>query len=680
MSGDSLGTSDATQSSPLEAERPPLSKDVFVSYASQDAAVANAVVEALERQGIRCWIAPRDVTPGEFYADAIVHAIDATQALILVLSQHAAVSHHILREVERASSKRHPVISLRIDRAALPAGLEYFLNTSQWLDASEGKPSRAFPKLVEAVCRVLTGSCSGNGGAPLPPLESMRGRKRRSSGSIAVVLGFIVVAILGFAIDKFWLSKHVTVEEHEVVTSPVNTPAVAVVAEKSIAVLPFLDLSEKHDQEYFADGMAEEILNLLAKIPELRVIGRTSSFQFKGHPSDLMSIGTALGAVYIVEGSVRRSGDHVRVTAQLIDARDGTHRWAETYDRDAGDVLMMQAEIAASLVRASQLEVAPPVYREPRLSQQNAEAYDVYLRGLHAKDRFDQRGFEEAVADQRHALELEPGFVPAAEQLALNQLNLVVWGFVPWQIGVEQARGAAETALHLDAKSALSHAILGLIYSAFDLDRSAAEREMKVAVALAPRNPKVLQFAGIERLSVGQLTSAVRLLDAARTLDPLDPALNFYCGEAYVRLDRLTEAESAVRRVLEVSPTYAGARVALAIVLLIERNAESALTELKKEAPVSLLGLSLVYQALHRYKEADAVLAHLEEVHAQDAPVSIAKVYAFRRQNDKAFEWLERARADKDVGLWLIKGDPLLKNLDGEPRYKDFLRKMNLPE
>src|ERR1700722_2119367 len=161
VSGDSLGIGDATPSSvPLEAGRPPLSKDVFVSYASQDAAVANAAVEALESQGIRCWIAPRDVTPGEFYADAIVHAIDAAQALVLVFSEHAAASHHILREVERASSKRHPVIALRIDRASLPAGLEYFLNTSQWLDAAEADPSRAFPKLIEAIRKVLAGATS----------------------------------------------------------------------------------------------------------------------------------------------------------------------------------------------------------------------------------------------------------------------------------------------------------------------------------------------------------------------------------------------------------------------------------------------------------------------------------------------------------------------------------------
>src|ERR1700722_4703037 len=162
MSGDSPKLDDATQSSGPR-DRPPLSKDVFISYASQDAAVANAVVDALEKQGIRCWIAPRDVTPGEFYAGVIVHAIDAAKATVLILSQHSAASPHVAREVERAASKRHPVISLRIDRTPLPADLEYFLNTSQWLDANEGEPSRVFPKLVDAVRKILAGPAVSGG-------------------------------------------------------------------------------------------------------------------------------------------------------------------------------------------------------------------------------------------------------------------------------------------------------------------------------------------------------------------------------------------------------------------------------------------------------------------------------------------------------------------------------------
>src|ERR1700680_1032312 len=190
MSGDSPLSGDAQSSGPLQEDHPPLSKAVFISYASQDAAVANAVVECVESHGITCWIAPRDVVPGEFYADAIVRAIDAAQALVLVLSKHAAVSHHILREVERASSKRHPVISLRTDRAPLPAGLEYFLNTSQWLDASDGDPSRVFPKLVEAVHKVLGGPnpSSVNASSSLPTHESTRMATRRSFNRPAAVV------------------------------------------------------------------------------------------------------------------------------------------------------------------------------------------------------------------------------------------------------------------------------------------------------------------------------------------------------------------------------------------------------------------------------------------------------------------------------------------------------------
>ncbi|MHB8476761.1 MAG: TIR domain-containing protein [Steroidobacteraceae bacterium] len=293
MSGDSPIAGDTTQSSgPLEAERPPLPKDVFVSYASQDAAVANSVVEALERQGIRCWIAPRDVTPGEFYADAIVRAIDAARALVLVLSQHAAVSHHILREIERASSKRHPVISLRIDHAALPVGLEYFLNTSQWLDATEGDVNRAFPRLVEAARKVLAGGSSAQA-TPAPSRSSHISApspiRQSWSRPVAAVLCLVAVAILGIAIDKRWFSRHI-VEEKPVAAAAAAPVTAPTVPEKSVAVLPFVDMSEKKDQEYFSDGLSEELIDMLTKVPDLRVPARTSSFYFKGKQTKISDI------------------------------------------------------------------------------------------------------------------------------------------------------------------------------------------------------------------------------------------------------------------------------------------------------------------------------------------------------------------------------------------------------
>ena len=223
--------------------------------------------------------------------------------------------------------------------------------------------------------------------------------------ALALALGYVVIY-------KFWLSKSVT-------TEPPATAVTMAATDKSIAVLPFIDLSEKKDQEYFADGMADEIIDLLAKIPSIKVIGRTSSFQFKGQNEDLRTIGAKLRVAYVLEGSVRRSGNRVRVSAELIDARDGAHRWSATYDRDMGDVLKLQDEIAAALVRALQITVgATEPQSRPTLT--NAEAYNLYLRGRYAFDRFDKEGFEEAASYFQQAFDLDPTFANAVAFLAFT--------------------------------------------------------------------------------------------------------------------------------------------------------------------------------------------------------------------------------------------------------------------
>jgi len=435
------------------------------------------------------------------------------------------------------------------------------------------------------------------------------------------------------------------------------------IGDKSIAVLPFVDLSEKHDQEYFADGMAEEIINLLVKIPELKVMGRTSSFQFKGKTDDLRKIGTALGAAHVVEGSVRRSGDHVRVTAQLIDTRDGAHRWSETYDRDTGDVLKVQDEIAASLVRALQLEVASSVFAESRSSLRTAEANDSYLRGLHVRDRFDRRGFEESVADFRHALELDPAFVPAAEALASSLREMSVWGFVPPGTGFTQARAASEAALKLDPKSAVAHALLCAIDTEYDWDWSAAARECRAAESLAPHHPFVLTAAALQHEAVGEWSEAAYSIEAAGAADPLDPRVGDIAGEVYLRAGRVAEAEAALRLSLKISPTFVWDHVYLGTALLMEGRANEALAEMQQEtAPGGqAAGLAVVYHALHREQDSDAALARLRAENAGDSALFIAEAYAVRGQKDEAFKWLDRAFSQKDDSLYSFKGDPLLK-------------------
>jgi TolB-like protein len=325
---------------------------VFVSYASQDAAVANALVVNLEQHGIKCWIAPRDVTPGSQYADEIVRAINDTKVLVLVLSENALVSPHVGRELERAASKQRRIIVLRTDAAPLTRSFEYFLSESQWIDvAALGVPA-ALTKLTQSVGQRLAPSSwvsPGLGTDVMDPAD----RKRKPSyltikRVVAAAVILIVAALVVGVMVRYWPSKQ---------RGP-QAPVVAAISDKSIAVLPFVDMSERKDQEYFADGMAEEIIDLLVKVPGLKVIGRTSSFQFKGQSQDLRTIGTQLGAAYVLEGSVRKSGDRLRVTAQLINSKDGAHLWSQTYDRDLSDVLKMQDEIAASLVRALQIEVS----------------------------------------------------------------------------------------------------------------------------------------------------------------------------------------------------------------------------------------------------------------------------------------------------------------------------------
>jgi TolB-like protein len=359
------------------------SPSVFISYASLDSAIAETACEALEKAGVTCWIAPRDVTPGAFYGDEIVHAIDAAKAIVLILSRNAAISPHVLREVERAASKRHAVISLRIDTASLPAGLEYFLNTSQWLDASSGGTARGLPKLVSAVQVAIQAPTVTPTGVPTAhapaPAESARSRKRMAF----VVASLVSLGLVGFAADRLWLSSHraaATPATTPVASAPVPVTAAPAIPEKSVAVLPFVDMSEKKDQEYFSDGLSEELIDMLTKVPGLRVPARTSSFYFKGKQATVPEIAKALGVADVLEGSVRKSGNHLRITAQLVRADNGYHLWSETYDRQLDDIFKVQDDIAGAVVKA--LKVSLLEGQTPRATPTtNTEAYTLYLQG-----------------------------------------------------------------------------------------------------------------------------------------------------------------------------------------------------------------------------------------------------------------------------------------------------------
>jgi len=327
------------------------------------------VCTTLEAAGFTCWIAPRDVRAGEPYAAAIVAAINACRLLVLVLTKSAIDSPHVLREIERASSKKRPVLSIRMDASELPPELEYFLSANHWLDASGGAVESVLPALIDSVrvrkaglaTRLAPDTNTADVRAAPDPLHSAALRRtppRWGARSMAVALAVAAAGLAYVVADKFWLSKRV-------VTAAVSTaaaPAAATTA-KSVAVLPFADLSEKKDQEYFSDGLSEELIDLLGKIPELRVPARTSSFYFKGKQATLGEIAKALNVSHILEGSVRKSGNQLRITAELVRTDTDTRIWSETFDRKLDDIFKVQDEISAAVVKAlkiSLLEGAAP--------------------------------------------------------------------------------------------------------------------------------------------------------------------------------------------------------------------------------------------------------------------------------------------------------------------------------
>jgi TolB-like protein/Flp pilus assembly protein TadD len=449
--------------------------------------------------------------------------------------------------------------------------------------------------------------------------------------------------------------------------------------DESIAVLPFADMSESRDQGYFADGMAEELLTLLAKVPGLRVIGRTSCSRFKDERQDLRTIGNLLGAAYVVEGSVRKSGNRLRVTVQLIDTHDGSPLWSESYDKECHEALEIQQQIAASLVRALQVAVGVDLPSRPILK--SAAGYDLYKRGRHALDRFDKAGFESAEGYFQQALALDPTALRAAESLALVHLYMAEWGYAPPREGFERARQSFKRVLELDPTSAMAHCQLACIHAVYDWDPGAAVDKIRRALELDPRDPGILVTAGMIYLSLDQMDEATGFVNAALALDPMGAVAHSELGTICYRTGRYAEAEAKFRTSIEISPTFAWNQWTLGMVLLAAGKSKQALAQMRKITSDELrdAGLAIVYHAMNRKADSNAALYRVTQSRGHDQAYLIAEVHASRGEIDEAFAWLDRAHRQKDVSLYRIRSEPLFRNLKPDERYNALLRKMTPP-
>jgi transcriptional activator of cad operon len=501
---------------------------------------------------------------------------------------------------------------------------------------------------------------------------------------VAMAAFVALILVLGYLVIEKRRPLTTVVEKRQS-TPVIRTagPARSAFPAKSIAVLPFIDLSENKDQQYFADGMTEEIIGRLVRVPDLRVPARTSSFYFKGKSSKVADIALELGVANVLEGSVRTSGKRVRVVVQLVRADDGYQVWSQSYDRELRNIFEVQDEIATAIATALQISLAGGPLSRERGGTRNLDAYKLYLRAQSSVTVDSTETTIKAAQDLlRQAVKLDPNFGLAWALLASMSVALVDNSDLSPAEGYEEARRLAMHAIELSPGVAEPHAILAYLYRR-DWDWAAARTELRLALSADPADPVSLMLDGLLSMTLGQHEKAEHQLRAAVGRDPLFDYANFNLGrELYLR-GEYSAAETIFRRLLEISPRFKWTRPYLAKTLLAQGKSQAALDALEPmeaDAASKLDYLSVILLANGRNSDADAALQTLIAQHAATDASSIAMTYACRNEKTLALHWLERAYAQKDAGLMEMMGEPLLKNISAEPRFHAILRAMNLPD
>jgi TolB-like protein/cytochrome c-type biogenesis protein CcmH/NrfG len=485
-----------------------------------------------------------------------------------------------------------------------------------------------------------------------------------------LIIGLLVGAMALFVLDRVfprgWPSG---------AASPIAvTPAVPASQEKSVAVLPFADMSQAKDQEYFSDGISEELLNLLAQVPELRVASRTSSFAFKGKEVGIQDIARQLNVTHVLEGSVRKSGNRIRVTAQLIRASDGYHAWSNTWDRELTDIFAVQDEIAAAVV--AQMKVTL-LNSAPKSRVTDPEAYTQFLQARELGLQFTAEGFEKSTALLKQVVAKDPTYVEAWRLLARDSMNRASNGLQSVEEGYSQAREYINKALAIDPNYGRAHDGLASIAMSYDLDLATAAREWNRALELDPRNLDIVYNAAALLCALGRVEQCIEVAKAIVSRDPVT-ALNYTnVGWGYIYARQFDKAADSFQTALSLDPSRFGSHSSLSLARLLAGDEEGALAAAAKEPSemFRLTAQATAYHALGKQAESDAALEQLIHKYERSVPFAIAGVYAYRRENDQAFAWLDKAVAYHDPALSGAAVDPMFGDLHDDSRWLPFLRK-----
>jgi len=451
-----------------------------------------------------------------------------------------------------------------------------------------------------------------------------------------------------------------------------------------LAVLPFQNLTGDPKQEYLADGLTEEMIAQLGRLhPEqLGVIGRTSVMGYKHGNQRLDQIGRDLSVQYVLENSLRGSGDHLRVTVQLLQVKDQSHLWAQDYDYRPRDILNLEDDVAKAVAREIQIRLTPQQQADlKRLRPVNAEAFDAYMEGRFFLDRDSAGDLNSAASYFEQAFQLDSSYALAWVGLSRALFRQADRGSVPLKEGRRRSREAVERALVLDPNLPEAHALTGQFKREVDWDWTGANTSLQRAVELDPENSAVLNLAAGLADSFGRFEEAVELLRRAIALDPLNAAIRGSLAEICSVLGRQEEAEAEFKKALELDPDLPSIHEGLGFVYLAQGRAQDALAEIEREqmGMWRLQGQAVAYCALRRKKESDTALNELIAKYQSQNAFLIAEVYASRKEPDQAFKWLDRAYVEHDSGVAETKLSSLLKNLRGDPRYTAFLKKLRLP-
>jgi TolB-like protein/Flp pilus assembly protein TadD len=610
---------------------------VFLSYASQDAEAAKRICGALRQAGVEVWFDQSELRGGDAWDAKIRKQIKECALFVPLVS----VSTQARREAYFRLEWK-----LAEDRSHLMArGTPFILPVA--IDATTER------------------------GALVPDAFLAVQWTRWEGGEAPTALAARVQSLLG---------EESPTNQSPAFSRPIVSPVPAANnLDRSVAVLAFANLSNDRDNEYFSDGISEELLNVLAKVPGLKVTARTSAFHFKGKDMPIPEIARQLGVAYVVEGSVRKVGNRVRITAQLIKAADGFHVWSETFDRNLEDIFAVQDEIAGLIAKNLQLKLdrAPA----PKAAV-NAEAYQLALQGRAIYNREVPDDYPEALRYYEESLRIDPGSATTWGWLA--KLYTVMGGFGNDRTvaAYEQARAAALRMIELNPRLAEGHSILAVVHIAHDFDWARAAAELQRAAELAPGDPDIARARGLLATALGQCEQAVAFSRQALDADPLNWLRGYLYGRALLLAGRYAEAEKFAGHLIALHPAgYLGLTL-LSHALLLQGRIDEAAAAAEKipHRFRRLVSLAWIRHSQGRPAESEAALRELKETFKEHGAYQIAEVHAWRGEPDEAFTWLEKAREQHDAGIPVLKCDPWLASLHADPRWEALLRKMNLAD